>query len=427
MKNILTYTMCIALLCNCSKQAPTDDTIISMQLVDRNGFTETISSQDRIEKYQHTNFLEPQPFQKVVRVYGKSPEGKSHSILTAYHPNGHIWQSLDVVDGRAHGDYREWHSNGHIKMHLQVIEGFADLQEGSQRTWVFEGKNCIWDSQGYLIAEIHYEKGVLHHPSIYYHPNGQIKKKIPYINDQIHGEMIVYDEQGNVLESVLFIESLRQGKATGYFNNLSIQYEETYENDLLLDAFYYPTSGEPMSTIEQGNGFKALFEENTLASLVEFQQGKPKGIVELFNSKGIKTGFYHQSEGKKEGLEVVYYENSRQESSPQIKLSLEWSEDVLQGEVKTWYENGILESQRGFNQNQKHGISLAWYKTGQLMFMEEYDQNKLIKASYFKKGDKKAVSKIEGGNGTATLYGPDGTFVKKTLYEKGQPITDPSP
>jgi hypothetical protein len=54
---------------------------MSMQLVDRNGFAETISTKDRIEKYTKTNFLDPQPFQKVLRVYGKTMRGKQ------FHPN----------------------------------------------------------------------------------------------------------------------------------------------------------------------------------------------------------------------------------------------------------------------------------------------------------------------------------------------------
>ncbi|NDE82290.1 MAG: hypothetical protein EB051_01570 [Chlamydiia bacterium] len=427
MKNILFLSAAVLLFCNCTKQSIDSNTVVSMQIVDRNGFTETISAQDRIKQYQQTNFLEPQPFQKVLRVYGKSKEGKSHSILTSYHQNGHIWQSLHVVDGRAHGTYQEWHSNGQLKMELQVIEGFADLEESAQRTWVFEGKNAIWDSQGHLIAEITYAKGLLHHPSIYYHTNGKIHKIIPYLNNNIEGEVVVYDEAGNTLESIFFIESKRHGKATGYFSNLSIQYEERYENDLLIEGSYYDPYGACQSTILEGSGFRPFFLQDKLSSLEEFQNGKAKGRVELFNPHGIKTGFYHQNEGKKEGLEVLYYtSDSKAIRSEQMKLSLKWHDDLLQGEVKTWYENGVLESQREFHQNEKHGVCLAWYPTGELMLMEEYENNKLIKGSYFKKGDKKAVSRIERGNGIATLYSPDGTFLIKTQYEKGNPITDPS-
>jgi hypothetical protein len=57
------------------------------------------------------------------------------------------------------------------------------------------------------------------------------------------------------------------------------------------------------------------------------------------------------------------------------------------------------------------------------MLIEEYENDLLFKGSYYKKGDKKAVSTIESGNGTASLYTSEGLFLKKVSYEKGKPIT----
>ena len=60
------------------------------------------------------------------------------------------------------------------------------------------------------------------------------------------------------------------------------------------------------------------------------------------------------------------------------------------------------------------------------MLMEEYDQDKLILGSYYKKGDKLPVSKVENGKGTATLFSSEGAFLKKVSYEKGQPVIETS-
>ena len=96
----------------------------------------------------------------------------------------------------------------------------------------------------------------------------------------------------------------------------------------------------------------------------------------------------------------------------------------LDGAYKTWYENGVMESQREINANKKHGLSFAWFKDGSLMLSEEYENDLLLKGSYFKKGDKNPVSKVESGKGYATLYDKDGLFLKKISYDKGKPILD---
>jgi hypothetical protein len=58
------------------------------------------------------------------------------------------------------------------------------------------------------------------------------------------------------------------------------------------------------------------------------------------------------------------------------------------------------------------------------MLMEEYENDLLVSGSYYKKGDKKPISRINNKKGTATLYDPDGYFLKKIPYEKGLPLLE---
>ena len=83
---------------------PKENTLLSIQLLDRNGFSETISTKERLALHAQTDFLIPQPYQKVIRIFGRDRAGKSHSKITTYHSNGFIWQYLESVDGRAHGN-----------------------------------------------------------------------------------------------------------------------------------------------------------------------------------------------------------------------------------------------------------------------------------------------------------------------------------
>jgi len=75
-------------------------------------------------------------------------------------------------------------------------------------------------------------------------------------------------------------------------------------------------------------------------------------------------------------------------------------------------------------QNKKNGMALAWYKNGDLMLSEEYEKGILSSGSYYKKGDKKPISKIFSGKGTATLYHSEGYLLQKVFYEKGIPSVD---
>ena len=88
------------LLAGCASRTSTSnpDTIVSIQVIDRNGFTETMSTDERLSQYQKVDFLTPQPFQKVQRVFSRNPEGKTRSAITSYHSNGHIFQYLEVLD-----------------------------------------------------------------------------------------------------------------------------------------------------------------------------------------------------------------------------------------------------------------------------------------------------------------------------------------
>ena len=77
------------------------------------------------------------------------------------------------------------------------------------------------------------------------------------------------------------------------------------------------------------------------------------------------------------------------------------------------------------NNNKKHGLSFAWYKEGDLMLMEEYENDLLVKGSYYKNWEKTAISKVENGKGIATLFDKDGRLIRKIDYEKGIPLNEP--
>jgi len=411
----------LLILCGCAThKTDSPGAISSMQIIDRNGFAETISNTDRIATYKAVDFLAPQPYQKVLRVFKRNEKGQSSAKITSYHDNGQPWQYLEVVDGRAHGFYREWFSNGALKIEAHLIEGLADIHDIAQRSWVFDGMSRVFSEQGKLVAEIPYEKGVLHGVSRYYFESGALQKSIPYTAGEIDGDLLVFNEQGDLLERTPHVTGQKQGISHCYWTKDVLLSAETYENGLLQEAYYYDNAGRCVAEIHAGKGKQALFKEGLLHTLIEYQGGVPEGNVCSFYPDGTLQSTYSLKEGKKSGEEWEYYP-SKPGEKPQSKLCVHWQDDLLQGVVKTWYPQGGMESQREIINGKKQGLCFAWYRNGDLMLLEEYENDLLVKGSYFKKSDKAIVSKVEGGKGLATLYSADGVFMKKIPYEKGKP------
>ncbi|MBS0624658.1 MAG: hypothetical protein JSS32_01240 [Verrucomicrobia bacterium] len=419
---LITLTSIIALLNSCSR-IEQDDSFVAIQIHDRNGLCETISIPDRLEVYKKIDFLSSQPYKKVNRVYKK--EGKNHSIVTTYHPNGLIWQYLEAQDMRAFGKYREWFPSGQLKIEANVIGGTADVTLGSQSDWLFDQESQVWDENGHLIAIIPYEKGVLQGRTINFYPNGQIQKETPYQQNLIEGEMVDYFPNGSLREKTSFIKGIKQGLSLGYWSNGQVSWIEDYSDDFLQTGSYFKPDGKEMSSVENGLGFQTFFNEKGSYQQIEIKKGQQEGAVKQFTSKGNLHLVYQTRNGNKHGEEIEYFlpsEIDRESLNPIPKLSIQWDEDQIHGTVKTWYKSGFLQSQKEYVRNKKTGTACCWYKEGGLMLIEEYEDDQLIHGQYFKKNQKDPVSTIVQGNGVATIHDELGIFLRKVIYHKGKPI-----
>ncbi|MES2274351.1 MAG: hypothetical protein V4487_09200 [Chlamydiota bacterium] len=424
MKRYLFFAWIAVIGCHHSQPA---DPLVAIQIQDRNGLTETISTPDRLEQYNGIDYLSSQPYKKVLRVYRK--EGKNHSKITTYYANGSPLQYLEAEEMRAHGAYKEWFPNGRLKIDATVIGGTADVSPGSQQDWLFDGLSQVWDEQGKLVAKIPYEKGSLEGRSVYFYPSGLIEKEFPYVKNTLEGEAFEFLPDGGLKSKRTYKNGLKDGSSQGFFANQQTAWVEEYLEGFLSKASYYNSNGDLVSQIENGGGFQAVFEKNTLLFLVEYRYGRPEGRMQKLTPQGELQISYHLKNGKKQGEEIEYFLQSEQLSEgsapleqPLPKLSLTWNENAIHGTVKTWYNNGRLQSQREFCRNQKQGPALAWYRDGSLMMLEDYEDGQLTRGQYYKIHQREPVSSIVHGNGIASLFDENGIFLRKVTYVKGKPI-----
>jgi antitoxin component YwqK of YwqJK toxin-antitoxin module len=419
----------IALLSGCQTAPIPDDSAIHyvavkeplnrVNIVDHSGLSETITNPERLKELAQRQYLQSQPYRKVIRVYARNKEGTVHSIITTYYSNGQIQQYLECINGRARGLYQEWHENGQPKLLAHLLSGQADIDEKAFLTWSFDGVSQAWDDQGALSATFTYKQGALNGPAETFYSSGEKETVSTYDNGMKEGLEMTYAKNGQVLEQVTFHKGMRHGPATGYYENGAENWTEEYLNDHLTNAAYFAPDHVMLSSVQQGEGLRSVFDENRLTGQEEIHHGQPEGTTTIFDSAGGIERVYGVKNGKKNGVEIRYVAGT---TTP--KISIEWRDGIIHGTVKTWYPSGVLESQRELCQNAKQGVSMAWYPDGSLMLVEEYDNDKLIKGRYHRKGENIPASTIDNGKGLAMLFDASGDIIEKVTYVDGKPQID---
>lgn len=396
--------------------------LASVHIVDRNGFSETISNKERLNQFQNVNFLTPQPYQKVLRIYARDSQGNIRSVVTTYHENGNAKQFLEVLNARAYGSYCEWHENGMMSVNSRVIGGTADVTAIAEKTWLFDGLSCAWDEEQNQIAEISYSQGVLEGVTTYFHPNGKIWKILPYTKNQLDGCVEIYRNNGELLQQMSYNMGQRDGATRRYWTSEQLASEEQFCKGKLECGIYFNSQGNVVAQVEKGSGYRAVFGKKGVQELQEYLNGSLEGEVQVFNQEEVLKRVYHVKNGIKHGEEIEYYGQNRDSTvPPQPKLSFNWYEGKVQGVAKTWYATGVLESQKEMSNNTKNGLLTAWYRDGSLMMIEEYDSDSLVRGDYFRKGDRFPISQVTDGKGTVTVFDAEGHFVQRVPYVRGHP------
>lgn len=387
----------------------------SVTIIDRNGVSETISAKQRLDMFQKTNFLQPQPYQKVIRQYARNSQGNHFSQFTTYHPNGQLKQYLEASNHRAYGPYREYYANGQLKVDSYVIGGVSDLNSHAESSWLFHGISKAFDEEGHLAAQINYNKGELEGTCYYFHSNGTLWKRMQYHQNKLHGLQEIFLSNGQYLQTYTAYNDLKQGESIRYWPSGQLAYKEYYQEGLLKQGVYYNPQEQLIASIEEGKGIRAIIAKSYIEQLQHYSSGIQEGAVQVFdeNQKLVCTFSIH--DGEKIGKELQYY------SDGSVKLEMNWNQGVIQGVVQTWYATGKPESRKEVYQNKKNGLSSAWYDDGSLMYVEEYQEDNLLKGQYYQKAESEPISLIKNGEGIATLFNSSGLFSQKVTYQNGKP------
>lgn len=428
MKYLLSF---LCLICSAGCQKPVveepnlyapitiQEPLLRVNIVDHSNLSETITNTERLKELAKRDFTSPQPYRKIMRIYARDRQGFTKSIVTSYFENGQIQQYLECVNGRACGLYLEWYSNGTQKVQARIVAGQADLDDKSFITWSFDGDCTTWDEQGALYAIFRYQKGLLNGLSETFYDTGEKQTCSTYENGQKESEETYFAKDGTLLQTTSFKNDNRNGPAKGFLDKDRLLWSEEYVDNLLIKASYFAKDQSILSSVDDGIGIRSIFKEGLLTSQEEINHGEPEGWVKVFDAMGKLEQQYEVHNGQKDGIETRYFAETGK-----TRISMQWHDGYIHGTIKTWYQNGALESQKEMSLNMKNGIFMSWYDDGSVMLVEEYANDRLVRGQYIKKGETLPISTVEKGTGIASLFDQNGNLTEKIRYLEGKPQID---
>ena len=86
----------------------------------------------------------------------------------------------------------------------------------------------------------------------------------------------------------------------------------------------------------------------------------PEGTVIEYYENGQKESEGSYKDGKEDGLHKYWHENG------QMSAEENWKDDNKNGKLTTWYENGQIESESYFNDHNEDGKWTNWHENGQV-------------------------------------------------------------
>lgn len=423
------FISCLLISCT---SLPRGQRLHNIHLIDQSDMVQMINDQGRLRQWERRNFDAPLPYKKVMRTFLRDDRGCQRGLITSYYPNGQLMQSLETCDGRAFGAYKEWFDSGQLRLRAQVAGGMADLTPRAQAEWLFEGDCSAWDESGQKAAQMHYQGGLRQGIEHHFWPNGGLRRELTHVKGTLHGELREFDENGRLILLETYRGGKRSGPASCYWSSGRQAWQEIRDQERLISASYWDPQGLLLAKINEGSGWRIVFDGEAISQRQRFEQGWQRGAIDYFDALGSLMRRAHFEQGILEGLDTEFFAVSKEPIAahgalvdPQPSLQVTWSSGVLRGPVKTWFPNGQLRTYHERVHNKREGICTHYYPDGQIKLVEHYRSDQLDQGQYFGHREIKARSAVFDGKGVATLFDDRGAVVEQIAYEAGMPISTP--
>lgn len=379
-----------------------------------------------------------------------------------YHSNGQVKEKLSYIKGKAEGDYRVYYPNGSIKIESYYKE---DVLNGNYKLYnkrgaLTQNKNFVNDelngsyksfySVGKDLVEydVNYKNDKLEGEFKQFYPNQNLYYTVNYINDLKEGDAKYFFRNNKPLKTFSYVNSSIEGEFVEYYKNGNIYQKGNYINDELDGLWDLNFSnGKKHKSINYKSGeYNGLYREySELGHMFqEYDYKKDKLYRAKFFDKN-KNVLYDQKKEhneldfkgygtlgniRNEGLYNVkggskgtwkFYDRNGNKTSEEFYV-----ENQLEGELITYYNDGVIKSKSNYSADQLNGYEVYYYHSGQISSQGYYLEGNDDKEyrSYYRDGTLKNKLYYHKGdlNGKQFYYKVDGTISYTEVYDYGELI-----
>ncbi|MBM3200892.1 MAG: toxin-antitoxin system YwqK family antitoxin [Chlamydiae bacterium] len=257
--------------------------------------------------------------------------------VTKYDELRTVIEVQEHKNGKPIGLHCSYYPNGKEKEHIEYKDG------------QFHGTNRAFSSEGVLIAEGAFDKGMPVGKHWKKHANG----KLAYV--------AIYDKKGKLKEPIVEFNENGQKIAQYYVQNKELhgEYQEWYPSGKIAKQYVYSNgkwSQEQIEYHENGKKKGHFFCKN----------GEYDGKFEQWHEDGryAKKAFFIS--GKPQGQLIEWHENGK------LKLQTAFSDGKLDGSYEEWSKEGVLIHKGAYLAGEKHGNFQVFDEEGQMLFDANY-------------------------------------------------------
>jgi len=152
-----------------------------------------------------------------IEIEGAYHNGKKEGSWFWYYPNGELLQEMNWNKGKLEGDFVEYNELGDITVKGKFVDG---TEEGEWFYWqgkaiekgvYYDGMRIglwttKWREDGKPISEIEYDQNQYNGKYTLFHSSGKVKETGKYANGERVGVWFVYDEDGELVLSTVYID-----------------------------------------------------------------------------------------------------------------------------------------------------------------------------------------------------------------------------
>jgi antitoxin component YwqK of YwqJK toxin-antitoxin module len=355
----------------------------------RNGYT---------LKYSVVAFGKPVLISKELYV-NDSKEG----IAYYYFPDGNLKEEISFVSGRKQGFGREYDEKGKLITILEYHNNYIISRQRVNRIDAQGRKQGLW---------------------INIYPSGKINKEMTYVDDQLNGIYKEYNENGNLVLSLKYLDGkiVEDKEKFTAQDNIDFRRQVNEKGVLVSTGSYLNEKPVGIHRLynEQGkvSGAKIYNDSGfTVSEGIVDETGSKEGDWKDFYSTGElrATGAYRNNQ--QSGKWNFYYKNGKKEQEGSYLRG-------LYDGIWTWYyDNGNIWREETYFNGKEDGLATEYDEIGNIITKGEYINGEKEGLWFYKVNDHTEEGNYQTGlrSGVWKYYYEDGTLQFEGKFEQDQP------